>query len=344
MTWQGVAWAIGGGALVPPETARLLAYLAIGGMEGEGVVGPGDCLVRPQATPDGTVRIMPGAVGVLNRFEDALTGGQQAYLCRQQAQETVTIAATGTSARTDLVCVVVNDPQYTGSWPADRQQGPYVSTVVYENVGTSVSTLADVDPGQAGYALARVTVPASTSVIDSTMIADLRKIPNPRTRQVTKLKNCGNGFDQNLTSSSMVVFPDQASWNVSIPSWAVKVHLELYAAGVQIRNTKAKDPNSDADDTGNFKARARLRLGSVQTDDTEVSPTVPQAQREDTFTYLCAGEVAIPKALRGTTQPLEAMALRSDFSTGIEVHGTWGTTVVCKATFFEDAATDAWDV
>lgn len=350
MTWQGVAWAIGGGALVPVETARLLAYLAIGGMEGEGVVGPGDCAVLPQVAPNASVRIMPGAIGVLNRMADPLTGGQQAYLCRQpytqdNPWEDVPIVPTGGSSRTDIVAVIVEDPQYAGqSAPAEIQNGPYVKTVVYSGVSSGVTTLAQIDPGQAGYALARITLPAGTSQVTAAHITDLRQIPNPRTRQETKLLNCPSGTNQLLTSVSGTTFPSQASWNVAVPKWAVRAHLELYVAGVKIRNTKARDPDSDADDTGNWLGSARLAVGSITTDPTEVNPNVPQAQQGDTFTWISAGEVAVPKALRGTTQQMHPVALRGAFSAGIEVRAEWGTTVIAKVTWFEDIASDAWEV
>lgn len=345
MTWQSVPWAVGGGALVPVEAGRLLAYYAIGGLEGEGPAGPGDCAVLQTAAASGQVRIMPGAVGCLNRMADPLTGGQQAYLARQPETELVTVPATGGSARTDVVAVVIEDPQYAGQAPpTDIQVGPYVKTVLYTNVSATARNLADVDPGQAGYALARITRPANTTTVTQAHITDLRAIPNPRTRQVTKMTNLPDGSNQNLTSVTMVTFPSSAAFNVEVPRWAVKAHLELYVSGARILNTKTSDPDSDADDNGNFVAHARCKLGAIITPTVEVNPATPTHSRGDTFTYAVAGEVAVPAAMRGTTQTLEAQALRSSFTAGIEVRSGWGTTVIAKVTFFEEAATDAWEV
>ncbi len=338
MTFDGVPWAVGGGAVMQAEVLRLIGYLAADA--GEGVVGGADCAVLALPVPDAGVRVMPGAVAMLNRSADAELGAQQAYVARNPAAETVDITATNSGGgRTDLVAVIVEDPQYAGQPdPASVQDGPYVRVVVYEGVGAGVTRLDQVDAGQTGLALARVTLPASTSAVQAGHITDLRSVPNPRVRQETKIINLPNGWaDATLTAAAYTTFPSGASWNVEVPSWASRVHLELYVSGVWV-------DNDSSNDSGNWSGKVRAKLGTVVTADAELNPTVPQQNKRDTCTYLAAGDLAVPKALRGTTQALTAQALKSGGTADIALGDRWGTTVVLKATFFEQANTDYWEV
>jgi hypothetical protein len=337
MTFQGVPWAIGlhagGQPKVPVEAGRGLAYLALGGNEGP--VAAGDCAVVPLSTPAGGVIIRAGGLGILNRFPG---GTGQAYYARNDADHQVTIGPTSGAGRTDLVAVIVEDPQYAGQpAPADAANGPYVRVVVYTGVAGTVTRLSEVAPNQSGYALARVTLPAATSAVQASHITDLRSIPNPKTFPITKILNLPDGADTVLTSASYTRFPVGASWAIPVPKWAVKANLELYASGVRVGN--------DATATGNWTGRARLKLGTLVTADTELNPAPPDANRLDTFSYMAAaGDLTVPAAIRGTTQTLEAQALRLVTGSGVTVAEGYGTTIVAKVTFYEDVSTDAFTV
>lgn len=337
MTWQGVPWAIGahagGSPLTPAEAARAVAYQATDGDEGPGTGA--DCRVLPLAVPGAGVRIMPGALSCLNRFPG---GAGQSYLVRQPEEEVVPITATGSGGgRTDLIACVIIDPQYPGQVaPADAANGPYVVTRVYTGVGAGVTKLSDVAANQAGYALARVTLPASTGTVQTAHITDLRSIANPRTKVETKLLNIGNQADVLQQASAYERFPQAAGWDVYVPKWAVKAHLELYVSGVRVKNS--------ADATGSWNGRARLKLGSIVTQDSELNPPPPKAGKTDTFTYMSAGELAVPSGLRGSTQTLEAQAFRVSAAGSVTVMQGWGTTVVARVTFYEDVTTDAFVV
>lgn len=341
MTWQGVPWAVGawtvGGSSgvpqTPAEAARAVAYQAYNGDEGP--AAGGDCAVKPLAVPGAGVRIAIGAVAVLNRSPG---GAGQSYLCRQPAEEIVPITATGSGGgRTDLIAVVVQDPQYPGQpLPVSGANGPYVKTVVYTGVSSTVKKLSEVAPGQSGYALARVTLPASTGTVQAAHITDLRSLASPRTKVETKLYNIGTAADVVTSGSVYERFPQHPTWNIAVPSWGVKVHLELYCSGVRITN--------DATAAGDWRGKARVKLGSIVTSDVEINPPVPGANQGEAYTYIAAEEVAVPAAVRGTTQSLEAQALRSSSSSGMAVAQGTGTTVILKATFFEDVTTDAFTV
>lgn len=333
MTWDGVPLAIGGGAVTQAETFRLVGYLAA---RTEGVVTTGDCAVLPLAVPAAAVQVMPGGVAVLNRAADPVDGGQQMYVCRNPEAETVALTPTSSGAgRTDLVAVVVRDPQYPGQpLPASIPDGPYVKTVVYEGVDVGTTTLADVDPDQAGYALALVTRPASTGTVLASHITDLRTIPNARVGGVTRIINLPNQSDAVLSGTAWRNFPAAASWTVNVPAWAVKVHLELYAAGVRVTN--------DNTAAGQWTGRARVILGDVVGVATELNPGIPSA-RADTFSYLTGGEYDVPKAMRGKPAVLRSQATRDTSASSVRVAEGFGTTIICKATFYEAASADYWE-
>jgi len=175
MTWDGVPWVIGGGAEHSPEVARLAIYAAMGGAEG--VVGVDDCKVVPLNVPGAGFRVLAGGVVIANK---AAGGGQQTYVARNPDDDTVMFTPTGSGGgRTDLVAVVVEDPEYAGQpTPTDLAHGPYVRTKLYTNVSPTVTKLADVDPTQTGYALAKYTLGVSDGTLQAADITDLRKRTN----------------------------------------------------------------------------------------------------------------------------------------------------------------------
>lgn len=341
MTWQGVPWAVGNGAQVPVEAARVLSYVANGGSGG--VTGLGDLQVRALPVPGAGVRVMPGAGVVLNRGSG---GGQQAYIVRNPDEDTVAVTPTGAGGgRTDLVAVVVEDPQYPGQpAPANVAAGPYVRTRIYQGVDVAVKNLDGdaalqlVAPGQTGYGLAAYTLGASDGLIVQADIVDLRQTPTARTRLVNNVLNLPNSAaDEQLTTATMSTFPNQASWDVQVPLWAVRAVVEFYASGVQLRD--------DAVDGGDWAGQARIMLGSLATNASDVRPPASKGPGKiDTFTYVCAGTLTITKAMRGTTQILKAQALRTSSSGGMAVWASWGTVVIAKVTFVEDVDSTYWEV
>lgn len=332
MTWEGVPWAVGGGARHSPEAARLLAFHAVDGAEG--VVGAGALAVVPLAVPGAGFRVMPGAGAVLNR---AVGGGEQAYLVRNPDADVVMVSGTGSSGgRTDLVAVVVEDPQYAGQpVPVSVPDGPYVRTKVYTGVPATVTTLAEVDPNQTGLALALLTWDVSDATLDAASIKDLRVLSSSRTAGLTRALALAPGAAvEPLTSTTYVTFPSAATWTVQIPSWAVRASLELYAGGVQTVD--------DTVDGGNWRGSVRVALGSVVTAAGGINEESSGVGRVDTLTYMAAQDVTIPKALRGQSVVLRAEAKQDATSGGLALRAAPGTTVVCKATFYEAPDPSFW--
>lgn len=213
-----VPWFVGGGAQHSPEVARLLAYASLGGAEG--VVSPGDCRVAPLDTPTSKVRVLVGAIIALNR---AAGGAQQSYVARNPTETVVDIAATGSgSGRSDLIVARIEDSHMPGEpWqdPADVTVGPYVFVRVISNVNAATTKMPS---GQTGVVLARVDIPANTTVITAAMIKDLRSLARPRSERQNFVGSPTPGVTmQNLQGA---VWPDYRPI-VSVPNWATEAYV-----------------------------------------------------------------------------------------------------------------------
>lgn len=304
MGYDPVPWLVGGGAEHSPEVARQLAYAATGGYEG--VSGSGDLKVTALGTPGASVSLARGVVVVNNRYT---SGTQESYIARMATPETVAIAATGASARTDLIAVQVIDPFAAGSThtnPVDPRVGPYVRTIVVSNVSSSVKRLQDV-AGYAtatGVALAKVTIPASTSAITNAMITDLRDMANQRTQTLLyQAASTGAGkvsgsyvSPDPLTSSTYVTWPNVASWSVDVPEWATRVVLTVQVLGAATR-------------TGDCWGDLRVNFGG------QVTPVSSYDINTDANPMRLAvgasGTLAVPLAMRGTTQTMKLEGKRA---------------------------------
>lgn len=321
MTLEGVPWMVGSGAQHSAEVGRLLAYAAVGGAEG--VVGPGDFKVTASDTPDGNVNIAAGGLAVLNAFPD---GGQQAYLLRNS--DTITQAMTPQGAggtRYDLVCILVEDPQYAGQPnPPDVADGPYVRVAVYEDVSSTTKALSEVDPGQSGYALARVAFSASDGTVTNAEITDLRQLVQPRRKEVTRIIS---PVGTTALPGSLGTTPVGASWNIDVPEWATRVILEGLWASVQMVDTSSG--------AGNALGGCRVQLGTLNTQTTLWQADANASNKPVTQVMAAAEDLAVPDAMRGSTQSLTAQMSKTGGS-GMTAQCTQYTTATVKATFYED--------
>lgn len=210
-------WAIDG-VEVPASVARMLAYVAGGGAEG--IVEPGGLKVEPLAVPGSSVRVMPGAGMVMNRYPG---GGQQSYPIYEQVQQTVPIVATGSGGgRTDLVIARVSDPEYAGV-----EAG--VTFEVVQGVPAGVTADYAATLGYPALALAKVTLPASTATVRAGMINDLRRLARPRTRRDVAMGIPAAGVD--LVSAGGVQWPSFRP-SVDVPAWATHANLFVDLTGL----------------------------------------------------------------------------------------------------------------
>lgn len=135
---------------------------------GEGISSPAGLKVRATGTPSSQVRVAPGGVIIPNSYSG---GDGQSYTGRNASETLVDVPESdSTGAKSWYIIFRVQDPQFGGSTPSDPMVGPY-SFVECVSTSQSVS-----DPH---YRLAKVVVPASTAVVEGSMITDLREVANP---------------------------------------------------------------------------------------------------------------------------------------------------------------------
>lgn len=271
------------GAVHPAEQFRMMVRdLARGA---EGVTEGDDLKVTQRSTPGGGVVVGDGSAVVQGRA-DAFQGHYAA--CNAGAVD-VTIAATGGSARSDMLILRVEDPQYEGTLD------PQVDQIVYFQVISNVSSSATAIPdGRTGIPLARIDIPSSTSTITNAMITDLRKIANPRRDR--RLYTQSPTTDSALIGSSATFsyFSTAPGWNIAIPTWASIVRLRVDVCPIRF---------SVNDYYGYLRATfgASLTVQQTAIDDNQgaIVRRIPA---------ICADTLTIPDTYRGTTQLLRAQA------------------------------------
>lgn len=305
------------------EAFQTLPYV-LGGAK-EGVAGHADMRVSATPVADANVHVAAGAANLLNRYDGGIALG---YTVRNDADEAVHINAQGAGGeRFDLVAVIVEDPSYPGQPdPADPEDGPFVFFRVYENIG-SADTLAEVDAGQTGYALARVHMPASTAVVSQAQIEDLRELVNPRALEVTRQAEYTT-VAPFVMPTAQGLFPTAAAWDVEIPVWANRVRLRALWPSVSMLDSSGAG-------TGAGAGSVIATLGSIECD----APWAAAGAVAGKALSQClavAGEAEIPLVLRGTVQQLTAEAAQTTV-TNLAARLVQNSSVVVEVTFFEVA-------
>lgn len=224
---EGVPWMISG-ADHSADVARVLAYAATAGTSG--IISPGDLKVVPSGTANMQVHMGVGAFAVVNK-----SGGvqSQSYVGRGTAVSDITVATTGSSARSDLVVVRVKDPQfapYQGLYtnPTDIANGPYAFPEIIPGVAANTVRAEQLGLPQSLYAVARIDVPANTtSGITSGMIKDLRQLVAPHSSRVLAQQS-GTTWGEylNIGDTAWKNWPVNAL-SVDVPSWATNAFVTL---------------------------------------------------------------------------------------------------------------------
>lgn len=234
MTFNFAPWAIDG-ARTSSALARLSSYASGGGRSG--VIRPTDLRVTALAVPGQGLRISSGGATILNGY---LSDPDEAYVVSNPAEHVVLAASMppstpGTSYY--LVCIVVGDPEFdqtghpfmpgTALDPVDALDFEYVRIVVLP-CGASDDSFEDLGVAYAGYALARLEVPGSTTTITNAMITDLRDLSKPR--QYTELlTGRPSATEQRLdtTTSPGGAWYEWVDFRpyVDIPKWATRMRI-----------------------------------------------------------------------------------------------------------------------
>lgn len=291
MTFQSTVWAVDGNAQ-NSQLARLMFLAATLGQQG--VVGPLDCIVTANSPNTSGINVGQGNVVIFGAEETE----QGSYYGENLGLDTsLTIAATGGSSRSDMVVARAEDP----TWAGTPWSGPASGQIIFARVISNVAPGSTVPPaGQSCIPLARIDMPASTSVVAQSYIHDLRYMCNTQAIQ-QQYNFAGPGTQSNSgASSTPVQWPTGASWSVPIPSWATFgvfnwVITELiYNSG-----------------SGNGEARGTIYpvIGTSVTAPTVTTPSSLYSMTTATGTgrHVVAGGglVAVPAAVRGTTQTLQ---------------------------------------
>jgi hypothetical protein len=192
----------------------------------EGVTEGDDLKVTQRSVPGGGVTVGDGSAVVKGR-DDAFQGH---YAACNVGSVDVDIAATGGTARSDMVILRIEDPEYTGSLDPTVDQIAYFQVI--SNVSSSATTIPD---GRTGIPLARIDIPASTGTITSSMITDLRKIANTRRDRNIYIQSPTSMSTQiGGSSNSYSYFSTAAGWNIPVPSWASTVKIRFDIAGLRL--------------------------------------------------------------------------------------------------------------
>ncbi|MBZ6253627.1 hypothetical protein KVH27_35340 [Streptomyces olivaceus] len=318
MPWDSVPWFTEGGAVHSSEVARLLAYAAFGGAEG--VVGSGDLQVRALSSPGPEVEVMAGACAITNRAAGA---AYQAYAGRLPTADRVEIAATGVSARSDLIVARVENPySYGETWPnpSDPEVGPYVFTRVISNVPKTTTRVNQVRPSDSAVALARIDIPANTNSITQAMITDLRSMVSPRRDRRIYPAFPGEMSTLGYSDNKWHNWPGVARWSIDIPPWATRVKMITTLAGFRYS-----------------KADVFAKMQTVFFDNPGQDTIIDDDQGSNTrrSTVVLGDSMYIPPEKRGTTQTLYLQTYMYKSETGdVSVDGA--TSILADVEFVED--------
>ncbi|MDQ0602005.1 hypothetical protein QF037_006350 [Streptomyces canus] len=275
----------------------------------QGVTEGNDLKVREWATPGAGVRVGDGSAVVRGA-----AWGQGSYTQYNVGDASVPISSTGASARSDLICLRVEDPEYEGNRnPASDDIGYFH---VIPGVTTSTKT---VPPGLTAIPLARLDIPANTATITSALITDLRQIANPRRDRKLHTAFPGALSELKYQDNKWHAWPTAAKWSVAIPSWAVSAKVTVTIAGLRM---------SRAD----VYAAMQTKLGSDLGENTLIDDNQGAVVRRQTV--VVADNITISPAQRGTTQVLSLQTYMSKSETGdLSVDGS--TSIIADVEFTE---------
>ncbi|WP_424216990.1 hypothetical protein ACN20G_33390 (plasmid) [Streptomyces sp. BI20] len=274
----------------------------------QGVTEGDDLRVSAATTPGASVVVADGSAVVLGAQP-----AQGAYTQYNVGPAVVPIAPTGAAARSDLIVLRVEDPEYEGTRLPDRDDIGYFHVV--PNVPR---TTTSAPAGMTAVSLARVDLPASTAVVTAAMVTDLRKVANPRlTRRLATASPLKDEVNKGGVGD-WVDWPSVGKWAVAVPEWAVTARIIVTLSGLQV--------------LGPVHAWATFRLGTVEAQGVIVHDGAPSGDVR--VQVIVADTLTVPKALRGTTQTVQTM-LMFKTTPGASVEADTATTLICDVEFEE---------
>jgi hypothetical protein len=280
----------------------------------EGITQGDDLKVTERSTPGGGITVGDGS-GVIRGRANTFQGS---YAACNIGAVNVDIAATGGSARSDMVILRVEDPEYEGALDPEVDEVAYFQVI--SNVSSSATAIPD---GRTGIPLARIDIPSSTSTITNAMITDLRAVANPRRRRSVFTQSPTALSSAIGSSTSYSYFSTAAGWNIAIPDWATKLIVKIDVSPVRY-------------DLGNFWGRIGATYGaSLATQDITLDDNQGSGARR--IPAIIGDTLTVPSAYRGTTQLLRVRASAMETGQAGRIYVDSGTTLIADVQFEEAA-------
>jgi hypothetical protein len=275
----------------------------------QGVVEGDDLKVTQMTTPGAGVSVLDGA----SIITGATSRSQGSYTLFNVGAATVPIAPTGASARYDLICLRVEDPEYEGT------KNPASEDIGYFQVIPGVTSTTVAPPaGYSAIALARVAIPANTQTITNSMITDLRRVANPRRERVLHTAFPASRTQITTKDGKWHDWPTMARWSIAVPSWAVSAKVIITVAGARFY-------------TNDVYGKMQTVLGTVEGDDTIIDDD--EGNRVRRHTIVIADSLTVPAAMRGTMQTLKLQTALSGEGGDVSVDA--GTSLIADVEFTE---------
>ncbi|MFG3656871.1 hypothetical protein [Streptomyces sp. NPDC047706] len=278
----------------------------------QGVAESEDLKVRPLETPGPGVRVGDGS---------ALIHGarpwQGAYTQSNIGDARVDVEPTGPFARTDLIVLRIEDPEWEGERDPRTQEIGYFHVV--KGVARDATTVPE---GMTGIALARITLPRNTAAITADMITDLRQLANPRTERTLRTVHPTTTEEVPGKHGKWAAWPKEAAWDLDVPAWATTATIVVTLSGLRA-------------EAGSVYAELRTRLGERAAKPTVVDDDGTTTRRSS---VTLADTLAVPPAYRGTRQHLAVEINQNDKYGDGDLTVAKGTTVTLDVAFTEGPA------
>ncbi|MEU0722884.1 hypothetical protein [Streptomyces sp. NPDC006140] len=274
----------------------------------QGIAEAGDLKVRPLETPGPGVRVGDGSALI-----HGVRPWQGAYMQSNIGDAVVDVPPTGPFARTDLLVLRVEDPEYEGERDPRREDIGYFQLI--QGVDEDTTALREMT----AIPLARIILPRNTAAVTADMITDLRRIANPRTERTLLTVHPKDTEKVPAKHGQWANWPKEAAWDVDVPAWATKATIVVSLSGLRA-------------EAGNIYAELRTRLGEHNAPPTVFDDDGTSIRRAG---VILADAFTLPSAYRGTRQHLAVQINQIDKYGDGDLTVAKGTTVTAEIVFTE---------